>query len=109
MNFKNGVDPKDLSPQMWIALWQSDSLHMKLTGHEVTCTNTGEGMHKAGSRHYNGGWKGYSQALNIRTWRLKDGHMDKFVERLKRRLGEHYRVVVHTHSIHIQWTPVWMP
>ena len=103
MNFKAGVDPKDLSPQCWYALWVADDLHRDLVHRDVVCTSTGEGEHSKRSRHYNAGWKGYSQACDLRKWYLKDEQF--FVEELSSLLGSDYVVVLEKTHIHVQWSP----
>jgi len=108
MQFKQGVDPKDLAAPAWWALWQADEIHKKLAERDCVCTSTGDGKHSVErSRHYTGSWgKGYGFAFDLRTWHV---NATDYAIMLRQALTDEYVVIVESDHIHVHHAPKYKP
>lgn len=89
---KSGVTPANL-----IIAAASANVAQEM-GITIYITSGTDGKHMEGSRHYVG------QALDFRTSNLIKNEIDRFMDKLKERLGANYQVILEKDHVHVEHT-----
>lgn len=91
MTLKTGVQIRNLSPQILLALFVAD----RLLGGNLVVTSVSDSTHSAGSLHYVG------LAADLRL----PADPPKFVADLKEALGGEFDVVLEGDHVHVEYQP----
>lgn len=97
VEIKPGVDVTNLSPEIIDIVPVAKLIWISL-GQELVITSGRDGSHKKKSRHYTG------EALDFRTRYFTKAETEYAAERLQKRVGNRYFVLVEKTHIHIQIT-----
>ena len=96
---KAGVTVGGLSPEILLAIMVAHAVYQEF-GQGLTVTSVRDGVHKTGSKHYQG------DGADLRT-RVFDSEATKRAVRdvLASRLGHDYDVVLEPTHIHVEYDP----
>ena len=95
IHIKKGVRIHGIKPEIVLALVIADQVYTAL-GHELVITSVIDGAHSRASIHYTGG------AVDLRL-PGDDGIAAR--NRIARRVGGDFDVVLESNHIHIEWQP----
>ncbi len=95
IHLKKGVRLHGIKPEIVLALVIADQVYMEL-GHELVITSVIDGKHSRASIHYTGG------AVDLR---IPGEHGIAVRNRIARRVGGDFDVVLESDHIHIEWQP----
>ena len=98
MRLKNSsVDPKGITPELFLALLEADRLYKKAGAKEVVITSMNDSKHMKGSKHYCG------NAADLRIWNVRSP--EKVCRTLGVSLGDDYDVILEHNHIHLEYDP----
>lgn len=96
MSFKAGVNCYGLHPRVYSAIMLTASLVHQTAGEECVITSLCDGVHSPNSYHYLLG------AFDARTRHLTEEEQEGVAERLARKLGDQWDVVLESDHLHVE-------
>jgi hypothetical protein len=99
MILKENVDILGLKPETLMAIIIADSVWTK-HGQELVLTSVTDSVHSKYSRH------NFGMAFDCRTRYFTAAEKKAVVKELKKALGKHFNVVVHSTHIHVAYKPM---
>lgn len=97
VRFKAGVNCYGLHPRIWSAIMLTASLVHQTAGKECVITSLCDGVHSPNSYHYLLG------AFDARTRHLTEEEQEGVTQRLARKLGDQWDVVLESDHLHVEF------
>lgn len=96
MKLKDSVKASGVQPEALLAMVVAAEL-MRRLGYELTITSLLDGVHKSGSKHYDG------KAFDMRTFDLPEGMAATVRNKLEQALGPEFDVVLEHDHVHVEF------